>query len=78
MDADRAGRSSVRLGLEVAEVGSGQCCTSHRVFRITHTHVRARADKGVGDRVDELSRNAEIAQLDVARGVHEDVGGFYV
>jgi hypothetical protein len=40
----------------------------------THAHVRARPDKGVGDRVDELARNTKVADLDLAGGVDEDVG----
>lgn len=37
-------------------------------------HVRGCADEGVGDGVDELARDAEIAQLDEAARVDEDVG----
>ena len=41
-------------------------------------HVRRGAHKGVGDGVDELARDAEIAELDAAAGVDEDVGGLDV
>lgn len=40
----------------------------------THAHIRARPDKSVGDRVDELARNAKVADLDLTSGVDEDVG----
>lgn len=44
----------------------------------THTHIRARPDKRIGNGIDQLARNAEIANLDVSLGVDEDVGWFDV
>jgi len=41
--------------------------------RWTHAHVGARADERVGDAVDELARDAKVADLDLARRVEEDV-----
>ena len=39
----------------------------------THAHVCGGADKGVRDGVDELARNAKVANLDLAMGVEENV-----
>lgn len=44
----------------------------------THAHVRARPNEGVRDRVDELSRNSKVAELDISVRVDEDVGRFDV
>ena len=42
------------------------------------SHVGGCTNKGVGDRVDQLSGNTKIAKLDVALGVDENVGGLDV
>ena len=41
-------------------------------------HVAPRADEGVGHGVDKLSGNAKVADFDVSRAVHQDVGRLHV
>ena len=41
-------------------------------------HVRAGSHKGVGDRALQFAGNTEIAQLDLAPGIDQHVGGFDV
>jgi len=44
----------------------------------THAHVRARPHKCICYAVDQLARDAEIADLDLALRVDEDVRGLHV
>lgn len=44
----------------------------------THSHITLAPDIGACDAFFELPAYAEIAQLDLALAVDEDVGGFYV
>ena len=39
----------------------------------TYTHIGARADKGIRNRVDQLARYAKVAQLHLAVLVHENI-----
>ena len=41
-------------------------------------HVAPCADEGVGHGVDKLSGNAKVADFDVSRAVHQDVGRLHV
>lgn len=41
----------------------------------THRHIRAGSHKRVGHGVDELSAHSKVTELDLAAGVHQDVGG---
>jgi hypothetical protein len=43
---------------------------------IAYTHVCTGTDKGVGNRVDEFSRDTEIAYLDLSLGIGKDIGRF--
>lgn len=48
---------------------------AHRRANLTHRHVGASSNKGVGHGVYELSAHAKVAQLDLPARVHQDVGG---
>ena len=41
--------------------------------RRTYTHIRRCPDKRIGDTIDQLAADAEIAKLDGALGIHEDI-----
>ena len=41
-------------------------------------HVTPSADKGLGDRIDELARHAEIAKLNVAPRVHQNIARLHI
>ena len=41
-------------------------------------HVAPRADEGVGHGVDEFAGDAKVADLDLSRAVHQDVGRLHV
>lgn len=47
----------------------------HRRAKLTHRHVGARSNKGVGHGVDELAAHTEVTQLDFPAGIDQDVGG---
>ena len=44
----------------------------------THRHVIARAGKSAGDRVNRLSTDAKVAQLDCSVSGQDDIAGFDV
>lgn len=39
----------------------------------THAHICARTDKGISNGVDQLSRNAKVADFDLSNGVGENI-----
>lgn len=45
---------------------------------LTHRHVGARSNKGVGHGVDELAAHAKVTQLDLPARVDQDVGGLHI
>jgi hypothetical protein len=42
---------------------------------LAYTHICAGPHKGVRDRVDEFTRNAKVADLDLSFGIGKDIGG---
>lgn len=45
---------------------------------LTHRHVGARSNKGVGHGVDELATHAEVTQLDFPARVDQDIGRLHI
>lgn len=58
------------MGIGPEEKGWG-----HRRAKLTHRHVGARSNKGVGHRVYELAAHTKVTQLDLPTRVDQDVGG---
>lgn len=55
--------------------------TAHTPLRMgsyTHTHVGTCAYECICNAVDQFSRDSKVANLDLASGIDEDVGGFDV
>lgn len=49
-----------------------------RRAELTHRHVGARSNKGVGHGIYELAAHTKVAQLYLPTGVDQDVGGLHV
>lgn len=58
------------MGIGPEEKGWG-----HRRAELTHRHVGARSNEGVGHGIYELAAHTEVAQLDLPARVDQDVGG---
>lgn len=58
------------MGIGPEEKGWG-----HRRAKLTHRHVGARSNKGIGHGVYELAANTKVAQLDLSARVDQDIGG---
>ena len=50
----------------------------HTYLQPLGRHVAPRSDEGVCHGIDELARDAKIADLDLPRAVHQDVGRLHV
>lgn len=68
---ERNGEGKVGIGPEERRWG-------HRRAKLTHRHVGARSNKGVGHGIYELAAHTEVAQLDLPAGIDQDVGGLDV
>lgn len=58
------------MGIGPEEKGWGR-----RRAELTHRHVGARSNKGVGHGIYELAAHTKVAQLDLTARVDQDVGG---
>lgn len=58
------------MGIGPEEKGWGR-----RSAELTHRHVGARSNEGVGHGIDELAAHAKVTQLDLPARVDQDVGG---
>lgn len=58
------------MGIGPEEKGWG-----HRHAQLTHRHVGARSNKGVGHGVYELAAHTEVTQLNLPARIHKDIGG---
>ncbi len=58
------------MGIGPEEKGWGR-----RRAELTHRHVGARSNKGVGHGIYELAAHTKVAQLDLPARVHQNVGG---
>lgn len=58
------------MGIGPEEKGWGR-----RRAELTHRHVGARSNKGVGHGIYELAAHTKVAQLDLPARVDQDVGG---
>lgn len=58
------------MGIGPEEKGWGR-----RRVELTHRHVGARSNKGVGHGIYELAAHTKVAQLDLTARVDQDVGG---
>lgn len=58
------------MGIGPEEKGWGR-----RRAELTHRHVGARSNKGVGHGIYELAAHAKVAQLDLTARVDQNVGG---
>lgn len=58
------------MGIGPEEKGWG-----HRHAKLTHRHVGARSNKGVGHGVNELAAHTKVTQFDLPTRVDQDVGG---
>lgn len=62
-----------KVGIGPEEKGWG-----HRRAELTHRHVGARSNKGVGHGVYELAAHAKVTQLDLPTRVDQDIGGLHI
>lgn len=56
-------------------------CTSYTVQRYTtssYRHVTSCADERMSHRIDQLARNAKVAEFNLTRAIDQDVARFYV
>lgn len=66
-------------GKESGDRARGKGGGGARAFaELTHRHVGARSNKGVGHGVDELAAHAKVTQLDFPARVDQDVGGLHI
>ena len=54
--------------------GEGRGRRPRAAAGLTHRHVGARSDKGIGHGIYELAAHAKVTELDLPATVHQDVG----